>query len=79
MLFNLFDVWVRGMDSGLTISFPILGCRVGVDFPTVEVRFDNINIEAGVYVGNRALPTLINYSRNVVDVSEGQGGVLRSF
>ena len=55
------------------MHFSIRVCRVGVDFPTVEVRFDNINIEAGVYVGNRALPTLINYTRNVVDVSP-EGG-----
>ena len=49
-----------------------------MDFPTVEVRFDNINIEAGVYVGKRALPTLINYTRNVVEVSANVASMVGS-
>ncbi|KAK7320707.1 hypothetical protein VNO77_30426 [Canavalia gladiata] len=41
--------------------------RVGLDIPTIEVRFEHINVEAQVYVGSRALPTLINFFGNVVE------------
>ena len=29
------------------------GCRVGVQAPTVEVRFQDLTVEAEVFVGNR--------------------------
>ncbi|CAI5480132.1 unnamed protein product [Closterium sp. Yama58-4] len=38
--------------------------RVGLSVPSVEVRFEDVNVEAGVYVGTRALPTLLNFTRN---------------
>ncbi|XP_058724834.1 pleiotropic drug resistance protein 1-like [Vicia villosa] len=38
--------------------------RVGVDIPTVEVRFEHVNVEARVYVGGRALPSLFNFFSN---------------
>ncbi|XP_071737932.1 ABC transporter G family member 31-like [Rutidosis leptorrhynchoides] len=41
--------------------------RVGLEVPKVEVRFEKLNIEADVLVGSRALPTLINYIRNVFE------------
>jgi hypothetical protein len=41
---------------------------VGIQQPTVEVRFQNLFINAEVYVGNRALPTLLNFTRNIVEV-----------
>ncbi|KAK2452959.1 pleiotropic drug resistance protein [Trifolium repens] len=41
--------------------------RVGVDIPTVEVRFDHVNVEAQVYVGGRALPSLLNFFVNVLE------------
>ncbi|KAF1858637.1 hypothetical protein Lal_00044670 [Lupinus albus] len=41
--------------------------RVGLDIPTIEVRFEHINVEAQVYVGSRALPTLLNFYANVVE------------
>jgi ABC-type cobalamin/Fe3+-siderophores transport system ATPase subunit len=40
---------------------------VGIQQPTVEVRFQNLFINAEVYVGNRALPTLLNFTRNIVE------------
>jgi hypothetical protein len=43
--------------------------RVGVDIPTVEVRFDHVNVEAQVYVGGRALPSLLNFFVNVLEVT----------
>jgi hypothetical protein len=41
--------------------------RVGVAQPAVEIRYENLTIEAGVYVGSRALPNLLNASRNAVE------------
>lgn len=41
--------------------------RVGLDIPIVEVRFEHINVEAKVYVGGRALPSLLNFYANVLE------------
>ncbi|GLT27269.1 hypothetical protein SLA2020_022810 [Shorea laevis] len=38
--------------------------RVGLEVPKVEVRFENLNIEADVQIGSRALPTLFNVARD---------------
>lgn len=44
-------------------------CRVGIDIPTIEVRFEHLNVEAEAHEGSRALPTLINFCTNIVEVS----------
>ncbi|KAJ8755482.1 hypothetical protein K2173_019280 [Erythroxylum novogranatense] len=41
--------------------------RVGVDLPTIEVRYEHLNIEAEAYVGSRALPTFINFTIDIVE------------
>ncbi|XP_037406461.1 ABC transporter G family member 32-like [Triticum dicoccoides] len=41
--------------------------RVGIDYPTIEVRFEKLEVEAEVLVGNRALPTLVNSVRNTME------------
>ncbi|KAL5539498.1 hypothetical protein UlMin_043230 [Ulmus minor] len=41
--------------------------RVGLDIPTIEVRFEHLNVEAEAYVGGRALPTIFNFSINMVE------------
>ncbi|XAR70928.1 Xenobiotic-transporting ATPase [Bertholletia excelsa] len=41
--------------------------RVGVDLPTIEVRFEHVNVDAEAYVGSRALPTMFNFSVNMVE------------
>ncbi|KNA08458.1 hypothetical protein SOVF_162410 isoform A [Spinacia oleracea] len=41
--------------------------RVGIDIPTIEVRFENLNLEAEVYVGSRALPSFVNFLTNIVE------------
>ncbi|KAI5072441.1 hypothetical protein GOP47_0012547 [Adiantum capillus-veneris] len=38
--------------------------KVGIELPTVEVRFENYSIDAKCHVGGRALPTLWNVVRN---------------
>ncbi|KAG9455141.1 hypothetical protein H6P81_008045 [Aristolochia fimbriata] len=40
---------------------------VGLAIPKVEVRFEDLNVSADVYVGKRALPTLVNYVRDVFE------------
>ncbi|XP_076904317.1 ABC transporter G family member 35-like [Bidens hawaiensis] len=58
--------------------------KVGISLPTVEVRFQNLSVEADCHVGERALPTLINSARNIVEsvlasvgISFGQKAKLR--
>ncbi|XP_050286364.1 pleiotropic drug resistance protein 1-like [Quercus robur] len=41
--------------------------RVGIDLPTIEVRFEHLNVEAEAYVGGRALPTFFNFIVNIVE------------
>lgn len=41
--------------------------RVGIDMPTIEVRYEHLKIEAEVEVGSRALPTFYNFSLGVVE------------
>ncbi|CAI0544219.1 unnamed protein product [Linum tenue] len=38
--------------------------RVGIAIPKIEVRFQSLSIEGEAYVGNRALPTLLNSTLN---------------
>jgi hypothetical protein len=42
--------------------------RVGIQLPKIEVRYDNLNVEAEAYVGSRGLPTLPNTYANVLEV-----------
>ncbi|KAM7522073.1 hypothetical protein LguiA_011975 [Lonicera macranthoides] len=41
--------------------------RAGIEIPSVEVRFENLNISAKVQIGSRALPTLLNFARNAIE------------
>ncbi|CAL4975335.1 unnamed protein product [Urochloa decumbens] len=41
--------------------------RVGLDMPTIEVRFQNLEAEAEVRVGSSGLPTLLNSVVNTVE------------
>ncbi|XP_039051271.1 pleiotropic drug resistance protein 1-like isoform X2 [Hibiscus syriacus] len=41
--------------------------RVGLDMPTIEVRFEHLSVEAEAYVGSRALPTIFNFTANVLE------------
>ncbi|KAH7524726.1 hypothetical protein FEM48_Zijuj06G0150100 [Ziziphus jujuba var. spinosa] len=41
--------------------------RVGLDIPTIEVRFEHLSVEAEAYVGSRALPTIFNFSVNMLE------------
>ncbi|KAI8547247.1 hypothetical protein RHMOL_Rhmol07G0179600 [Rhododendron molle] len=39
--------------------------RVGINLPTIEVRFEHLNVDAEAYVGGRALPTVSNFFVNI--------------
>ncbi|KAG5607594.1 hypothetical protein H5410_029086 [Solanum commersonii] len=41
--------------------------RVGIDLPSIEVRYEHLNIDADASVGSRALPTFINFMTNFVE------------
>ncbi|KAL3361340.1 hypothetical protein AABB24_014307 [Solanum stoloniferum] len=41
--------------------------RVGLDLPTIEVRFEHLNIDAEARVGSRALPTIFNFTVNILE------------
>ncbi|GAA0140844.1 ATP-binding cassette [Lithospermum erythrorhizon] len=41
--------------------------RVNILLPTIEVRFEHLNIEAAAYVGSRGLPTVLNFSVNTLE------------
>ena len=39
-----------------------------MEIPSVEVRFENLTIESSVYIGSRALPSVLNAYRNFFEV-----------
>ncbi|PIA48197.1 hypothetical protein AQUCO_01400641v1, partial [Aquilegia coerulea] len=41
--------------------------RVGITLPELEVRYEHLNVDAEVYVGGRAMPTLINWTLNMIE------------
>jgi hypothetical protein len=43
--------------------------RVGIEFPTIEVRYENLNIEAEAYVGSSALPSFAKFIFNIIEVT----------
>ncbi|KAG6418324.1 hypothetical protein SASPL_120527 [Salvia splendens] len=49
--------------------------KVGISLPTVEVRFEHLTVEADCFVGDRALPTLINTARNIGETALGCIGI----
>ena len=53
----------------LLMWFLLSKCRVGLDIPTIEVRFEHLNVEAEAHVGSRALPTILNFCINLLEVT----------
>ena len=48
---------------------------MGIELPTVEVRFEQLTVQAKCHVGSRALPTLLNTARNIAESALGLCGV----
>ncbi|KAI9109476.1 hypothetical protein K1719_019530 [Acacia pycnantha] len=49
--------------------------KVGIRLPTVEVRYQNLTVEADSYIGSRALPTLPNVAMNLLESALGVCGI----
>ncbi|KAJ0718449.1 putative ABC-type Fe(3+) transporter [Helianthus annuus] len=41
--------------------------RVGIKIPKIEVCYKNLSVEGDVFIGSRALPTLLNATLNVIE------------
>ncbi|XVE52146.1 hypothetical protein DITRI_Ditri02bG0098900 [Diplodiscus trichospermus] len=52
--------------------------RVGIELPTIEVRFEHLNIEAAAFVGKSALPTVLNFTTRIVEGFLINTGILSS-
>ncbi|KAK8988613.1 hypothetical protein V6N11_029996 [Hibiscus sabdariffa] len=52
--------------------------RVGIDLPTIEVRFENLNIEAEAFVGTNALPSFLNFTTGIFEKFLIDMGILSS-
>uniref|UniRef100_A0A0E0JL12 ABC transporter domain-containing protein n=1 Tax=Oryza punctata TaxID=4537 RepID=A0A0E0JL12_ORYPU len=50
--------------------------RVGIDMPTIEVRFEHLEAEAEVRVGNSGLPTVLNSITNTLEEAGNALGIL---
>ena len=48
---------------------------MGIELPTVEVRFEQVTVQAKCHVGSRALPTLLNTARNIAEGALGLCGI----
>ncbi|CAA7402812.1 unnamed protein product [Spirodela intermedia] len=49
--------------------------KVGITLPTVEVRYQNLTVEADCQIGTRALPSLVNSARNLAESALGLVGI----
>ncbi|CAN4094857.1 unnamed protein product [Withania somnifera] len=41
--------------------------QIGLDLPSIEVRYEHLNIEVDAYTGSRALPTFTNFMTNLLE------------
>lgn len=58
----------------LRLCLPDGKCRAGVAHGTVEVRFQNLTVEAPIGVGTSGLPSITNTYLNLVFVSLSASG-----
>ncbi|KAL6655738.1 hypothetical protein ACP70R_006564 [Stipagrostis hirtigluma subsp. patula] len=59
--------WVGDDHQRFLSKFKARVDRVGIELPKIEVRYENLNVEAEAYVGSRGLPTLLNTYANVLE------------
>ncbi|BFG24580.1 hypothetical protein CerSpe_108540 [Prunus speciosa] len=67
---NLIERLVRDAETGnekFLIRLRERLDRVGVEVPTLEVRYEHVNIEAEAHVGKRALPSFFNFYINFLE------------
>ena len=53
---------------GTYIRSTLVHCRVGIELPSVEVRFEGLEVDAQAYAAGRELPSIFNAYRNWVEV-----------
>lgn len=41
--------------------YNVIVYRVGIELPTIEVKFEHMTVEADINTGSRALPSFINF------------------
>ncbi|KAF8696862.1 hypothetical protein HU200_036501 [Digitaria exilis] len=70
--------WPATNPSDHSRSVLLLSCRVGIDMPTIEVRFEHLRAEAEVRVGTSGLPTVLNSMTNKLEEVTSALGVRRS-
>lgn len=51
--------------------------RVGINLPTIEVRFERLTVGAEAYIGSRSLPTFFNFIINILEVKSNQHLLLK--
>lgn len=59
-----------GYRNGFDLNFEMFVYRVGIDMPTIEVKFENVTVEADVNTGSRALPSFINFHIDILEVQK---------
>ncbi|KAF8393306.1 hypothetical protein HHK36_021547 [Tetracentron sinense] len=67
----LLDRLVKAVDEDAEKFFDRMRKRfdaVDLEFPKIEVRFQNLKVDAFVHVGSRALPTIPNFIFNMTEV-----------
>ena len=67
-IFPFFSFSLNKKYYKLTLVFKYY--RVGIEIPKIEVRYKDLSVEGDVYVGSRALPTLLNATLNTIEVSK---------
>lgn len=51
------------------LTYDVLhSCSVHIEFPKIEVRYEDLTVDAYVHVGSRALPTIPNFICNMTEV-----------
>ena len=41
---------------------------MGIEIPKIQLRYEHLSVEGDVYVGKRAIPSLLNVAMNVIEV-----------
>ncbi|KAL6980152.1 hypothetical protein U1Q18_021800 [Sarracenia purpurea var. burkii] len=72
----LLDKLVNAVNEDTKMFFNRIRQRfntVDIEFPKVEVRFQDLSVDAFVHVGSRALPTIPNFLFNMTEIDAAFG------
>ncbi|XP_073141601.1 pleiotropic drug resistance protein 1-like [Henckelia pumila] len=66
---KLLDRLVNATDDNKTFLMKLKDRidSVGIELPTIEVRFEHLNVETEAHVGSRALPSFVNFFTNIFE------------